>query len=102
MRVMIVLFTVVLFLIAVAGLGYGLFVGVEVAEHQERLGDAGVVVMLASALVPFLIGTVALGFVTVMLGIDRSRSEQLIALDALIKLNHERETGGDERATTST
>jgi hypothetical protein len=83
---LIAVFTLVLFVIAAAGLGYAATIVVKVAENSDPLRDSGPIIEgVAIALVPFSIGTIALGFTTVSLSIGYAQSRQLNALQAMTR-----------------
>jgi hypothetical protein len=94
MRAMIAVFTVVLLLIAVAGLGAGVLIvatGASAAAATPGRSSGGGILSLGAAIIPFALGMVALGFATVILAVDQSRAEQVAALDQLIRGHQERD-----------
>jgi len=70
MRVVLALFTLVLVIIALLGIGFGIYISYQ----GTRAGQASdTIVALAMASVPFAVGTVALSAVAIVFAIDVSQ-----------------------------
>jgi hypothetical protein len=85
MRAFLVVFTVVLFLIALIGIGMGL----AIMSVAAKAPNAGALVAFGAATIPFLIGTVALVGVGIIFAVDSSRAEQE---RTLLRIAHATET----------
>jgi|SRR4051812_16789432 hypothetical protein len=79
MRILLVLFSGLLLLIALAGIGFG-FAVMSQATHQ---GAGGLVAAFTVSVLPFLIGTVALGAVGIIFAVEAAREEHSVLLRAI-------------------
>jgi hypothetical protein len=95
MRLAIALFSLVLFLIAFAGIGFGVAV-VSQAMHQSNAGLLGA---LSVSVLPFMIGVIALGSATIVITVESARDEQCALLREVISIGRRSAPGGNAPST---
>ena len=74
------MFTIILFFIAIAGIGAGVWVIYEAVKHSQEIGAGGVAGALGVAVLPLLVGVVALSGATVVFAIEEARDSIVDAL----------------------
>lgn len=80
MRILIAILTALLIVIALLGLGAGLFT-VAAAADAARRDPLGFAVALVYGSIPFAIGTIALGAVAIVGAIQHASREQVMAIN---------------------
>lgn len=81
MKLVLGVFTVVLLMIAIAGLGFGVFAVYEAIKHAHEPGaEIGVFALLEMAVIPVLVGTVALAGVSIVFALEHTRDEHTTLL----------------------
>lgn len=85
MRGILSVFVSILAVIALLGLGLGVFV-VSKAAGVASADPLGFVLALVYGSIPFAIGTIALGAVAVVSAVDKSASDQTAAINRLAEI----------------
>ncbi len=80
MRALLSVFVTLLILIAIAGIGAGVAV-VILASRAKGSGAGDVILAIVYGSVPFAIGTVALGSVSICMAIDLTGRQQVDAIE---------------------
>jgi hypothetical protein len=77
-----VFLSVVLMIIAIAGIGAGVWMIIKAVAYagESRENGGGALMLISLALLPVLVGTVALAGVANVLAVDGAREEQLAVL----------------------
>lgn len=76
MKIVLGLFVTILMMLAIAGLGFGVFAIYEAVKHAHEPGaELGVLALLEMAVIPVLVGTVALAGASIVFAVDFAREE---------------------------